>query len=693
MTTSRFRIILAGIWMSALFWPYAHAGGYLAPDFLGLTPFFLSLAELWQTWPLKWLIWIGTLFAELYVQWSTLPGPRQFFQSVIRSMVALHRIAPSEWNQISAHLATPLILFGAALGWMVYRQTTTKTRTLALFGVGVTALALNHVLWGLNAETPLFVYLAVGLLLLVWFQGFYPTRGDMTFHPHRLWYLLATFAVTLPLAVGWSTTPHRSHGYLSIGIGQPTRLGDGSSGSAKTGFSSGVNHIGHSLIPSYRPVMLIHSPTPHYWQAEIYTQFNGKVWTNPTSAAPFTINQNYNMPLFPLPFSGRVSTTTQTFHVTSSGRPLNTLFYAGTPTAVKASHPITVYPSHEELVGSNVTSYSITAVIPSFNFSKIAAAPYPTGTAMPQDLQIPNNLSPKVKALATKITQHTTTPWQAVKAIQTYLDRHYRYSYKVTPTHTNVVNHFLFKNRQGYCDQFSTSFIMMLRTLGIPARWVVGFGPGTFSATKNAYVIRAVDAHSWAEVYVSPYGWIPIDPTPGWSIPDLSSGSNASSTQPQEQTSLPKNPKVPNSPKPQVHLKGPSRTSITAHPHKHPKVNVLTAWHMIWAALILLILLLISLGFSRFRHRSSSIQTWGSMQRWLWIHQRISLKTIETPRQFAAIWVTRYASDPKALFEMIRLAERALYGHQELSPSEISRWQSLWQTVRETRHTQSQFTA
>lgn len=672
--------------MSALFWPYAHAGGYIAPGFLGLTPFFLSLADLWQTWPLRWLIRIAALIAELYVQWSTLPGPRQFFHSLLRSLVALHHVAPSEWNQISAHLATPLILAGAGLGWMVYRQTTTKIRTLALFAVGITALALNHVLWGLSAEAPLLVYLAVGLVLLVWFQGFYGEHGPRTFSPHRMWYVLVAVAVTLPLAVGWSTAPHVGHGYLSIGVGQTNGSGGFGSGTATTGFANGVNHIGHSLVPDYHPVMVIHSPSPHYWQAEVYTHFNGTVWTDPASVAPFTVNQSYDVPLFPMPFSGAVSTTTQTFHVTSANhRPLSTLFYAGVPTSIKASSPITVYPSHEKFVGSNVTSYTVTATVPSFNFTKIASTAYPTVTAMQRDLQIPSNLSPKVKALATKITQNTTTPWQAVMAIKTYLDRHYHYSYKVTPTRTNVVNHFLFKDPQGYCDQFSTSFIMMLRTLGIPARWVVGYGPGTYSVAKNAYVIRAVDAHSWAEVYVYPYGWIPIDPTPGWSIPTISSGSGSASAHPHEQVSLPKNPKVPAPNKPQINLKGPAHNNSGGATPPHQRLHLFTAWHLVWASLILILLLISGIWLFRLRRLSQSLQTWGSMQRWLWIHQRIPSQKIQTPRQFAGAWSARYASDPTVLFEMVRLAEKALYGQADLSESELTRWQSLWKTLRQNR--------
>ena len=189
-----------------------------------------------------------------------------------------------------------------------------------------------------------------------------------------------------------------------------------------------------------------------------------------------------------------------------------------------------------------------------------------------------------------------------------------------------------------------------------------------------------------------PYGWIPIDPTPGWSIPSLSAGSSGKATKPQEQLSLPKNPKVPTPTKPQVHLKGPGNTGKGGRAPKHA-IHISATWHVIWGAIILLVLLLVALVARKYRRRSRSLQTWGSMQRWLWIHQRISLHRIETPRQFAAIWASHYDTAPKLLFEMVRLAERALYGQKELSVSEVSTWQNLWKTVKRSRRSKHRMSA
>jgi hypothetical protein len=58
--------------------------------------------------------------------------------------------------------------------------------------------------------------------------------------------------------------------------------------------------------------------------------------------------------------------------------------------------------------------------------------------------------------------------------------------------------------------------VIMLRTLDIPARFVVGFGSGDYNPITNFYEVRADDAHAWVEVYFPGHGWVPFDPTPGW---------------------------------------------------------------------------------------------------------------------------------------------------------------------------------
>src|SRR2546430_10692615 len=56
--------------------------------------------------------------------------------------------------------------------------------------------------------------------------------------------------------------------------------------------------------------------------------------------------------------------------------------------------------------------------------------------------------------------------------------------------------------------------VVLLRTLGIPARLVTGFLPGVWNDFGNYYTIRQQDAHAWVEVYFPRSGWVTFDPTP-----------------------------------------------------------------------------------------------------------------------------------------------------------------------------------
>jgi len=58
--------------------------------------------------------------------------------------------------------------------------------------------------------------------------------------------------------------------------------------------------------------------------------------------------------------------------------------------------------------------------------------------------------------------------------------------------------------------------VVMLRSIGIPARFVVGYGSDTYNTITGYYEVQANDAHAWVEVFFPGYEWVVFDPTPGW---------------------------------------------------------------------------------------------------------------------------------------------------------------------------------
>ena len=131
--------------------------------------------------------------------------------------------------------------------------------------------------------------------------------------------------------------------------------------------------------------------------------------------------------------------------------------------------------------------------------------------------------------LATRLTEGAPTTYDAVKQVETWLQRNLRYNER-PPSRDVPLAAFLFEDQNGYCQQFSGAMALMLRMAGIPARVSTGFSPGSFNRDTGEFRVRDLDAHSWVEVHFGGIGWVPFDPTPAAAPPELqSSGALATS--------------------------------------------------------------------------------------------------------------------------------------------------------------------
>ncbi len=117
-------------------------------------------------------------------------------------------------------------------------------------------------------------------------------------------------------------------------------------------------------------------------------------------------------------------------------------------------------------------------------------------------------------ALARRLAAGQPTAYGVTQSIQAYLRQGYAYS-ETPPNHKHPLPAFLFRDKAGYCQQFSGAMALLLRMDGIPARVVAGFSPGTPDPdNKNRYIVADLDAHSWVEAYFPTIGWATFDPTP-----------------------------------------------------------------------------------------------------------------------------------------------------------------------------------
>jgi transglutaminase-like putative cysteine protease len=131
-----------------------------------------------------------------------------------------------------------------------------------------------------------------------------------------------------------------------------------------------------------------------------------------------------------------------------------------------------------------------------------------------------------VYRLARRLTAGADTTYDRVKAIENHFDRGFTYSEDV-PNHAYPLPAFLFKDKRGYCQQYSGAMALMLRMVGIPARVASGFSPGSYNRDTREYRVRDLDAHAWVEVFFPDIGWVPFDPTPAASPAQSQSSGRA----------------------------------------------------------------------------------------------------------------------------------------------------------------------
>jgi transglutaminase-like putative cysteine protease len=121
----------------------------------------------------------------------------------------------------------------------------------------------------------------------------------------------------------------------------------------------------------------------------------------------------------------------------------------------------------------------------------------------------------RVLEAATAITSDADTTYERIRAIEAWMGERTEYALDapLSPEGVDVVDHFLFESRLGWCEQVASSLVVLARANDIPARLATGFVPSERDPVTGIYVVRAEDAHAWAEVWFPDVGWVPFDPT------------------------------------------------------------------------------------------------------------------------------------------------------------------------------------
>nr|MBA2248350.1 transglutaminase domain-containing protein [Chloroflexia bacterium] len=180
-------------------------------------------------------------------------------------------------------------------------------------------------------------------------------------------------------------------------------------------------------------------------------------------------------------------------------------------------------PNYEDVdavfAGQPVTSgsrYEVTGARSRVEDDELASA----DTAYPawvrdRYLALPESVTPRTIDLSAQLVGGAANPLEKARVLERYLRTTITYDEQVSapPEDADLVDYLLFERQRGYCEYYASAMAVMLRSVGVPARVVVGFYPGQFDEQQQGTVYRQKNAHAWVEAFFPGYGWIPFEPT------------------------------------------------------------------------------------------------------------------------------------------------------------------------------------
>ncbi len=132
-------------------------------------------------------------------------------------------------------------------------------------------------------------------------------------------------------------------------------------------------------------------------------------------------------------------------------------------------------------------------------------------------LQLPAEFPQSVRSLAQDLTRDEPTPYDQALAIESYLRQiPYDLSVPAPPPGADAVDYFLFDAKRGFFDYHASAMVVMLRSVGVPARLAVGYvlNEGQRPEGSDSYLVSEESAYAWPEVYFPGLGWVEFNPTP-----------------------------------------------------------------------------------------------------------------------------------------------------------------------------------
>lgn len=352
-------------------------------------------------------------------------------------------------------------------------------------------------------------------------------------------YQLRTFPVSAPIATqgNFDRQAIDNPGYLQGGI--PRRgvaRGSGQGGNSQDenkldeesyyGFGSQINqNLRGKLKP--RVVMRVRSQAEGFWRVMAFDRYTGQGWGVSQNEKTSTLRRSAWSFRFNLPQPITLNKTkeiVQTYTIVSD-----------LPNLIPAlSDAKEVYfPTEEIAIDTESGLRSPVRLQPGMTYSVVSEVPYRNLTRLrrgstfleppknSRHVQLPPGIAEKIENETRRILATSDNSLDSTYDKALFLGQYLKQNYQLKQDlplldkGEDLAEAFLLKHKGGYRDHFSTTLTVMLRSIGIPARLVVGYAPGQFNPFTGLYIVRNTDAYAMTEMFIPKFGWFTIDPIPG----------------------------------------------------------------------------------------------------------------------------------------------------------------------------------
>ena len=292
--------------------------------------------------------------------------------------------------------------------------------------------------------------------------------------------------------------------------GTPDDAGQGNTGLSNSMTPGSIGKLIESREIAFRAKFEADPPGPEqlYWRGPVFGQFNGRTW------GPL---QRRLVDPAPLMIEAERGSLVE-YTVTLEAHKRDWLFALEAPAAIPevADYRPRLTPEME-LVAGEVVHERLRYTMRSYLGFRIGRNTGPD--ELGEWLSLPPTFNPRTAEFAATIQRSVTTTGddRDVRLVRAVLE-HFRtgdFAYSLSPPRLgrNSVDEFLFDTKRGFCEHYSSAFVVLMRSLGVPARVVTGYQGGESNPVDGFVTVRQSDAHAWSEVWLTGRGWLRVDPT------------------------------------------------------------------------------------------------------------------------------------------------------------------------------------